>query len=238
MKISAATLLLIVAVNTAANAATVISPVELSAFNHQITFGEFVLPMGTVVTDQFISFGVSLFTVTIPRYSTSDMRYDVQGSVGGCASIPGGGDSCFNGLNGHTIGSTGANPVLINFTSTQNYAVFGLASNPREFTFTALLAGQPVESFSIYSTGGSTPTVNGSLAGYYGFTGINFDAIAIQSVLNNQYDNRILLDNIQFENLASPVPLPATWQLFVSGLLLLFGRSRFRPNQWLHADAL
>jgi len=80
-----------------------------------------------------------------------------------------------------------------------------MASNPRVITFTALLTGQPVESFSIVTTGGSTPAVNGSPAGYYGFTGIKFDTIEIRSTLDSETDNRVLLDNIEFESVAPPL---------------------------------
>lgn len=179
-----------------------------------LTFDEKTFDMGTVIKNQYSNFGVRFDTVTLPEYEKSDFRYDVQGL-----------GATFRGIEGHYIGSSGGNPVYINFKRLQDSVAFGMASNPRNMTITALLGGVPVETFSFYTSGGSYPSVNGDPAGYYGFSGISFNQIEIFSTLIIYYDNRVLIDNIQ----STPIPEPCTTLLFGSGLLGLagYGRKKF-----------
>jgi hypothetical protein len=185
-----------------------------------LTFNEIPLTMGDVVTDQYSSFGIIFDITTLPFFTESDIRYNVQG---------GGGGGGFAGIIGNYIGSSGGNPVSMIFSAPQDQVVFGLASNPRSITFTALLNGIEVESFTIATTGGSFPSVDGQPAGYYGFTGIIFDQINIFSHLTNPVDNRILLDNVAFDGpTPAAVPEPSTMLLIASGLIGLVGlRRRF-----------
>ena len=194
-------------------ASTIIDDAGLSNSQFHVTFDEVVLPQGTVVTNQFGPFGVTFSTVTLPEYPTSDLRYDVQGQ-----------GATFHGIMGHYIGSTGANPVSIEFTEPVSAATFGMASNPRAFTVSALLGGVEIESFSFFSSGGENPQVNGQLAGFYGFQDITFDEIEIFGILSNPTDNRVLLDNIQF----NAVPEPAAGVMVVAFALVHTARRRRR----------
>ena len=162
--------LLIVAAPGGTAAAPIINNFGLSNPDTWITFDEIVLPKGTSVSGQYASLNITF---------APNLYFDSQGSA------------TFPGISGHHLGnfleaSPTRNPVSIAFSTPQASAAFGLASSQAVTTFTALLGGVVVESFS------EITTFNDPSKSYYGFSGIVFDEIQI-SVLNNL---SLLIDNI------------------------------------------
>lgn len=96
------------------------------------------------------------------------------------------------------------------FASLASAAAFAFVTNNGISTFTAKLYGNAVESFSA-----ATSTSNGT--NYYGFSGIVFDSIEIQSGGSN---NAYALDNLQVSQV-SAVPEPTTYAMLLAGLGLL-----------------
>jgi len=178
----------------AALAAPITNSFGLTAPASTLTFDEIVFAQGTTITNQYAAYG-SEFSPPV------GMRYDTQGP----ASFP--------GISGHYIGnfSPAINPFSIHFVSAVTGAAFGMATNPGTTTFTALLGGSIMESFS------APTTYNNSGSGFYGFTGITFDEIRI-----NVSSSLALIDNIQT---GSAVPEPAILALLGIGLAGIgFGR--------------
>ncbi len=162
-----------------------------------ITFDEIVFTQGTQISTQYASYGVTF---------TSGMIYDSQST----ASFP--------GITGHYLGN-GSNPTFsIYFSANQTAAAVGLATNPATTTFTALLNGAVVETFSI-----ATTFDNASL-GFYGFTGITFNELKV-----SVSSGAALFDNIEM-GVAAPVPEPCTLLLLVfGGLCMLYTKKSSTP---------
>lgn len=124
----------------------------------------------------------------------------------------------------------GANPFSMIFTNTVKDASFAMTSNGGiQTTFTALLNGTIVESFT---TAVSRPPVNGNPRdpnNFYGFTGLLFDEINV-SVGASGDSSIVGLDTVAF-NVAA-VPVPASLPLLIAGLggLALMGRRRPPAN--------
>jgi hypothetical protein len=179
----------------AAQAGPIANTTGLSSPNTTITFSELSFALGAPITSEFSAYGVV--------FSPSGW-YDAQGVT-----------SCCNGIVADYIANfTGppapiSNPWSILFTADQTEVAFALATNPGTATFTALLGGTPVESFS------SSTSFNSSTPYYFGFTGITFDEIRI-SVGGDQV---ALIDNIQLGSAA--VPEPHTFALIASALFAL-----------------
>ncbi|MEM7470606.1 MAG: VPLPA-CTERM sorting domain-containing protein [Pseudomonadota bacterium] len=110
----------------------------------------------------------------------------------------------------------GANPFSMIFTNTVTDASFAMTSNGGiQTTFTALLKGIIVESFT---TAVSRPPVNGNPRdpnNFYGFTGLLFDEINV-SVGESGNSSIVGLDTVAF-NVAA-VPVPASLPLLFAGL--------------------
>jgi hypothetical protein len=101
-----------------------------------------------------------------------------------------------------TSGSTGVNPFTISFSQIQSRAAVALATSPNpSTTFEALLNNTVVDSFTAAT--GEQNTSN-----FYGFTGVNFDTIRINTTGVN--GSLALIDNIQFGSAATAVPEPFT----------------------------
>ena len=131
----------------------------------------------------------------------------------------GGGDVAVNNFEDGNLTSA---PLDIFFTQAVRGAAFQFITNSGTSTFTALLAGNVVSSFS-----GSTDT-NGEVATeWYGFDNtIAFDQIQVQAGgVNNAY----ALDNLQVGVVATPEP--ASMTLVATGLIGMFGVARRRRNR-------
>ena len=98
----------------------------------------------------------------------------------------------------------------INFSEDQSAAAFAMATNPGTSTFTALLDGAVLESFS-------TATTLDDSNNFYGFSGIMFDEI---SVAPGGFANQMSLDNIQTQASATaavPFEFSPTLGLLLAG---------------------
>jgi hypothetical protein len=151
-----------------------------------ITFSEVPLAQDTPLTNQYASLGVSFsglyyhpsFTGSIPNISPPSAGNFISG---------------FTGV---------INPFTISFSQIQSRAAFALATgtNPST-TFEALLNNTVVDSFT-------AATDEQNTSNFYGFTGVNFDTIRINTTGVN--GSLALIDNIQFGSAATAVPEPFT----------------------------
>lgn len=94
------------------------------------------------------------------------------------------------------------------FNSNVSAAAFAFVTNAGSSTFVAKLNGVTVESFS-------APTNTSGSTNFYGFSGIVFNSIEIQSGGSN---NAYALDNLQS---VAAVPEPETYALMLAGLGLM-----------------
>jgi hypothetical protein len=110
--------------------------------------------------------------------------------------------------------------VTITFDNIQSAVAFAFLSGDGTSTFSAYMGSLLVESFTattLYATGGT----------FYGFDGINFDSVVIQSASNN---NAFLIDNFQTKN-ASAVPLPGSIALILIGAMGVLGTRGSRAKR-------
>jgi len=161
-----------------------------------ITFEENVLPNYVAVTSQYAAFGVSFAPA---------IYYAPASGLGN--------------LQGHQVSNFDdkgnvVTPLTINFTKTQFGAAFSMDGDFAPFTFTALLNGVPVDSF--------TSVVGISTSDYFGFTNEAFNSISItQAGPGAPY---YLIDNIQM----LPAPEPSTLAFLGTGMLGLVGVAKRR----------
>jgi hypothetical protein len=166
-----------------------------------ITFEEIVLPQGAVMTNEYAGLGVIF---------SGGATYDPQHGFFPDASVGNfNGNGCCN------------NPIILDFTVAQTDAAFQFVTNtsPPNSTFSAFLAGSPVDSFSAPTN--TTPN-------WFGFTGLLFDEIQITGGGNN---GAFLLDNLELSNSATDAaaaPEPATFGLMGSALIGLAMLARKR----------
>jgi len=185
-----------------ATAAMMINSTGLANPAETITFDEDVLPFDTVVTTQYANYGVTF---------SPGLYYDPQAYT--ATGVSG------NSVGNFNVGGGGyLSPVTMNFSSVQSSVLFGSADDGSLFTFTALLNGVPVDSFSAV-----IPTTGD----YFGFEGENFNAIevALQSNTSGPY---FLIDNIELSNAAVPEPASLGLLAFGGAAMLRRRRRSFR----------
>ena len=156
----------------------------LSSPTRTITFSEVRVPTGTVVTTQFAPSGVTFGS----RSSTEGLYLTTAGHPG-------------QGLQNYFPDTY--NPFAIKFAQPVTAAAFEMVTNGHTDTFTALLRGVVVESFT-HKTGGWA---------FYGFTGIVFDEIRVHVGQGQHTNDHMRLDNVQI-GAAAPAP---TASLIVDG---------------------
>ena len=155
----------------------------------------------TQYTGQGVFFGARSF------YTNSDY---FAGSGGGAVAV-----------NNFEDGNLTSAPLDIFFTQAVKGAAFQFITNSGTSTFTALLAGNVVSSFS-----GSTDTNGEFTTEWYGFDNtIAFDEIQVQAPYNYAY----AVDNLQVGVVATPEP--ASMTLVATGLIGMFGVARRRRNR-------
>ena len=167
-----------------------VAPSEAAVFNNStgltnpgttLTFNEVPLSNGTPVTNQYAGFGVNF----------TGLFYNPENFSAPNISSPTLGNFDFISL---------PNPLFsIKFLQQQTAAAFAMITNPGSSTFTALLNGSAVESFS-------ASTDYASSNNFYGFTNILFDEVQVSAGGSN---NAALIDNLQFNSSATAVPTPA-----------------------------
>ncbi len=198
-------------VATSASAATLNNTFGLAAPTATLAFDGAAVAPYTTVTNQFASQGVTF---------SQDVIFDGQGPNAGWPGVTGDYLSNFNGngLATHTFS--------IFFNATQTEAAFGFATNPTTTTFTALLNGLAVESFTIPTTYYQYATA------FVGFTNSLFNQIEISV---GGTDGSAVIDNIQMSAVSAvaPVPLPGTLGLAGAALGLLALLARRRPKAGL-----
>lgn len=168
-----------------------------------ITFDELTFTNGTTITNQYAAYGVTF----------AGLLYTPQSGT-------------FPGVSGNDLGNffggaTTTNPFQIFFTSAQTSAAFGLATNPATTTFTALLAGVAVASF----TTSTTFNDGNAFVGFNAAGSSSFDEIDVNVGSSDSFG---LIDNIQQGEAVVATPEPASMALVATGLLGLFGVARKR----------
>jgi hypothetical protein len=139
-----------------------------------VTFSEYSPATGTPITTLYSSLGVTF---------SPSLFYNVQPDFFPTPSL----------ANFDTNGNAN-NPVTIQFSQNQTAAAFALQTNPGTSTFTALLNGIPVQSFTAATSLSVLPDLTNA-SNYYGFQGILFNQIQITS--NTTF---FQLDNLQLSN--------------------------------------
>jgi hypothetical protein len=176
-------------------AAPIINNFGLTSPAATITFDTPVYATGTPIMNQYagqgVTFSPGLFYNVQPVFfpTPSLANFDLLGDVN--------------------------NPVTINFLQDQTGAAFAMQTNPGDSTFTALLNGTPVESFTAPTELSFLPDLTNA-SNFYGFTGITFNQIEVLSLTTY-----LQIDNLQLS--VSSVPEPSAFVMGSLGSLLCVG---------------
>jgi hypothetical protein len=183
----------------AASSAPIQRPTDLATAGVRITFDEIVLPQSTALTDQYSSLGLIFDGGLLYNPLYVNMSDDILG------------------LDGRRLANFSPNAYVfsIQFVTPVREAVVGILG-PDITSFTALLAGAPVESFQ-----NSRPV---QAQGFYGFGGIVFDEIRVDAT-GRFSGARALVDNVQFTVVPEP-STGATLGLGLAGLCVARRRTR------------
>jgi len=186
---------LLAGIATGIDAAPIINNTGVVSPDVTITFSEHVFATETLITSQYADLGVEF---------DAGLYYDVQPEF-----FPEHFLANFSFEGGQTF-----NPASITFTAPVSAAALALQSNPGTTTFTALLNGVVVESFSAGTALSVLPDLSHA-SDFYGFSGILFDELRIET------DTEFFqLDNVQY----TAVPEPASLLLLGTGIATLAAR--------------
>jgi hypothetical protein len=194
IQLAVACVAVLVATTVQVKAAIITNDFGLSDPAQMITFDEFVFAANTPITNEYSSLGVTF---------SPNLFYDSQ-----LGDLP--------NISGHRLGNftstVTVNPFFISFLTVQDQAAFAMVTNPGTSTFTALLGGTEVESFSVSTDASSTTN-------YFGFMGVSFDTIRVNVGAGG---GAMLLDNLQFGSATiSAIPEPSSLTLFGIGACVL-----------------
>jgi PEP-CTERM motif len=193
--------LLLVGAAAQIEASPIVNSFGLLSPDVTITFSEHALPTETTVTNQFADLGVTF---------DPGMYYDVQPVFFPTASLS----------NFSFTGADPFDPVTIHFTGLLDAVAVAVQTNPGLTTFTALLNGVVVESFTAGTAFSQLPSLSHA-SDFFGFSGIAFNELQIAP--NNTY---FQIDNLKYST--APVPEPGTLLLLGSGVAGLVARARRR----------
>jgi len=183
----------------------------LGSYESSVTFSEVAVSHGAFVTNEFSAYGVEF-----PSYPVYDSNVTGSGN-----NVSGAGLRRY----GYGDGST-PTVIVIKFTETLTEAAFALVSddgNGAQNKFEALLGNAVQETDYVDAVANRTDN-------FYGFTGINFDAIRV--TVAGATGGNTVLDNIQlgaaFDGGTGSVPEPATAVIWTAlgGLGLIAYRRR------------
>ena len=155
-------------------------------------------------------------------------QYAAQGVTFGSGAFFDG-SSYFSGSGGaqtaaNNFGNGVVNPIDIFFTNAIQGVAFQFITNPGTTTFTALLGGSTVSTFS------ASTDVNGWIGNATEFYGFDNTVVLDQIQINvGNDDGALVLDNLQTGVVATPEP--ASMTLVATGLIGMFGVARRRRNR-------
>lgn len=201
-------------------AAPLVNATGLLAPGAQITFSEVALTQGDLITNQYAGLGAT--------FSGANLHYQ---SISTFLGLPP--DHLFNGVTepNATPAPGSSTTFLISFASSVSAAslqMLFLAPGPTDSTqlvMRALAGGIGQETLTV-----NDPDLNNFSNTYYGFTGINFDALEITVNYAGAPATRpgVALDNLAFNAVAGAPELSERgWlPLLSAGLLLALSRRR------------
>jgi hypothetical protein len=169
-----------------------------------ITFSEHSFATGTPITNQFsdlgVTFGPALYYDVQPVFFPTDFLANFDG-------------------NGNS-----SNPDAILFNNVQTAAAFAVETNPGTTTFTALLNGVPVDTFTAATTLSFLPDTSQD-SNFYGFANESFNEIDV-----NPSNTFFQIDNLQLGSIGSSgTPEPGSIALL--GGLSLAGAAVLRRRR-------